>query len=65
MIDTKISTSHLDDEESYFSKLSSAIPEVYRNFQPEFVIYNAGTDCMEGDPLGNMNISPEGIMKRD
>ena len=46
MIDSKISTSHLDDEKSYFSKLTSAIPKVYQKFTPDFVIYNAGTDCM-------------------
>ena len=34
-------------------------------FNPDFVIYNAGTDCMEHDPLGNLNISPAGIIARD
>jgi histone deacetylase 11 len=34
-------------------------------FQPEFVIYNAGTDILENDPLGRMNISPQGIIRRD
>ena len=29
------------------------------------MIYNAGTDCMEHDPLGNLNLSPEGIIRRD
>ena len=29
------------------------------------MLYNAGTDCMAGDPLGGLNISPEGIVKRD
>ena len=37
----------------------------FREFKPEFVIYNAGTDCMVGDPLGNLHISAEGIVKRD
>lgn len=35
------------------------------DFSPEFVIYNAGTDCMVGDPLGRLNISEMGIIKRD
>lgn len=34
-------------------------------FQPEFVIYNAGSDILIGDPLGNMNISAEGMIARD
>lgn len=29
------------------------------------IIYNAGTDCMKNDPLGDLNISPQGIIKRD
>ena len=29
------------------------------------VIYNAGTDCMQNDPLENLSISPNGIIKRD
>lgn len=32
------------------------------SFQPEFVIYNAGTDILQGDPLGNLSITPEGII---
>ena len=29
------------------------------------MIYNAGTDCMRGDPLGCLDISEQGIIKRD
>ncbi|KAL9330717.1 hypothetical protein ACSQ67_000327 [Phaseolus vulgaris] len=36
-----------------------------RRFNPELVIYNAGTDILEGDPLGRLEISPEGIALRD
>lgn len=35
------------------------------DFKPDMVIYNAGTDCMHGDPLGRLNISPNGIILRD
>ena len=41
------------------------MPNAFDSFKPELVIYNAGTDCMMGDPLGNLNISPEGVIKRD
>jgi histone deacetylase 11 len=34
-------------------------------FQPDFILYNAGTDCMMGDPLGQMNLSKEAIITRD
>lgn len=29
------------------------------------MIYNAGTDILEGDPLGRLHISARGIIKRD
>jgi histone deacetylase 11 len=29
------------------------------------VIYNAGTDILAGDPLGNLNISAKGVIARD
>ena len=29
------------------------------------VIYNAGTDCMIGDPLGRLSITEQGIIMRD
>ncbi len=32
---------------------------------PNFVIYNAGTDIMENDPLGRLSITREGIIQRD
>ena len=28
-------------------------------FEPDIVVYNAGTDILDGDPLGNLNISPQ------
>mmetsp|Transcript_8079 Transcript_8079/g.9169 ORF Transcript_8079/g.9169 Transcript_8079/m.9169 type:complete len:93 (+) Transcript_8079:332-610(+) len=34
-------------------------------FQPEFVIYNAGTDIMKGDPLSGLNITENGVIARD
>lgn len=34
-------------------------------FKPQFILYNAGTDIMEGDPLSGLNISPKGVIKRD
>jgi histone deacetylase 11 len=34
-------------------------------FRPELVLYNAGTDCLDGDPLGALSLSPETIVARD
>ena len=27
-------------------------------FTPDIIVYNAGTDILEGDPLGHLNITP-------
>jgi histone deacetylase 11 len=32
---------------------------------PRLAIYNAGTDVLEGDRLGRLAVSAEGVMKRD
>ncbi len=34
-------------------------------FKPDLIIYNAGTDILVGDPLGNLDISADGIKSRD
>ncbi|CAG2220960.1 HDAC11 [Mytilus edulis] len=34
-------------------------------FTPDVVVYNAGTDILEGDPLGNLSITAQGIIDRD
>jgi histone deacetylase 11 len=41
------------------------LPQAFSEFKPDFVIYNAGTDCMSGDPLGRLDLSPEAIIQRD
>ena len=33
--------------------------------QPDIVMYNAGTDILDGDPLGHMQVSAAGIAARD
>ena len=35
------------------------------NSKFDFIIYNAGTDIMIGDRLGNLKIRPEDIITRD
>jgi hypothetical protein len=34
-------------------------------FKPDLIIYNAGTDILVNDPLGKLDISPDGIKSRD
>lgn len=49
----------------YLSLLNRHLTESLDAFQPDFLLYNAGTDCLQGDALGRLNITPEGIIKRD
>ena len=44
-----------DDE--FLLEVDTALHQAFDQFKPDFVIYNAGTDILEGDPLGECNIS--------
>jgi len=49
----------------YLKTEQGALEEAFDKFKPDVIYYNAGTDILEGDPLGGMSVSPEGIAKRD
>eukprot|EP00455_Lapot_gusevi_P047795 TRINITY_DN651_c0_g1_i11.p1 TRINITY_DN651_c0_g1~~TRINITY_DN651_c0_g1_i11.p1 ORF type:complete len:134 (-),score=9.14 TRINITY_DN651_c0_g1_i11:161-562(-) len=52
-------------DKTYLSTLRERLPTVIDATQPQLIVYNAGTDCLIGDPLGVMDISAEGIVARD
>eukprot|EP00835_Amoeboradix_gromovi_P006445 NODE_759_length_4494_cov_0.059841.p2 type:complete len:341 gc:universal NODE_759_length_4494_cov_0.059841:164-1186(+) len=49
----------------YLELLEDTLPAAIEESKPHFIIYNAGTDIFEKDPLGRMKITAEGIRKRD
>lgn len=51
--------------EKYLAQLDFHLNEAFDQFKPDMVIYNAGTDILEGDPLGRMNITAGGVIQRD
>jgi histone deacetylase 11 len=51
--------------ETYLDLLFDELPRVLTAEQPDFIIYNAGTDILNGDPLGMLCVSQEGILVRD
>ncbi len=55
---------HTKDEE-YLNLLRTNLKESLDSFSPQFVIFNAGTDCLIGDPLGQLDITADGIAERD
>ncbi|HEB41574.1 MAG TPA: histone deacetylase [Candidatus Dependentiae bacterium] len=56
--------SHIQDN-AYLKIISEKLPEAIDTVNPDLIIYNAGTDIFEKDPLGQMGISKDGIKKRD
>ena len=52
-------------DERYLSELDSALNITFSNFQPQLIFYIAGADPFEGDRLGRLNVSQEGLRQRD
>ena len=52
-----------DDE--YLAHLQQAIPAILEKFKPDFVLYQAGADPYEGDQLGDLKLTIEGLKRRD
>lgn len=51
-----------------FKPYAKALERAFKaaaDFKPGLVIYQAGMDCHEGDPLGNANLTTAQIMERD
>ncbi|RMF58267.1 MAG: histone deacetylase [Calditrichaeota bacterium] len=55
---------HVSDAE-YLTALQDAFPAVFSSFQPELVIYVAGSDPYIKDALGEFDLTEEGMLKRD
>ena len=56
--------SHLEDT-AYLDKLHSTFKYISKDFTPDIVLYDAGVDVFFGDQLGNLDLTLEGILKRD
>lgn len=52
-----------DDE--YLTLLSSHLPKVLNEFSPDFVFYQAGVDVLCDDRLGRINLTMNGLRKRE
>ncbi|KAL4484304.1 hypothetical protein ABPG72_006415 [Tetrahymena utriculariae] len=52
-------------DSEYISMLRMTLRRSLDEFKPEFLLYNAGTDCLAGDRLGQMNLSRNCIIERD
>lgn len=54
---------HTEDTE-YLNALNQALDKVIA-FNPDFIFYQMGVDGLKADKLGKLNLSFEGLMKRD
>ncbi|KAJ8640961.1 hypothetical protein MRB53_017655 [Persea americana] len=64
-IDQKIELVSGTSTDEYLEKLDEALKVAEHKFDPELVVYNAGTDILDGDPLGRLKVSPSGVISRD
>ncbi|KAK9829290.1 hypothetical protein WJX72_004978 [[Myrmecia] bisecta] len=64
-IDTKVEVHTGMQDAAYLQALAKALADAFQSFQPDFVIYNAGTDILLGDPLGKLKVTAAGVAKRD
>lgn len=53
------------DDEDYLAVVSETLQKAVELSRPDIVLYDAGVDVFEGDPLGRLNISEAGIRERD
>uniref|UniRef100_A0A8C8S6Z3 Histone deacetylase 11 n=1 Tax=Pelusios castaneus TaxID=367368 RepID=A0A8C8S6Z3_9SAUR len=53
------------EDTEYLQKVQRHVEGALNELRPDIIIYNAGTDILDGDPLGGLAISSQGIVKRD
>ncbi|XP_049878754.1 histone deacetylase 11 [Pectinophora gossypiella] len=61
----KVELGNKVEDLEYIRKVRRNLKEALAEFQPDILVYNAGTDILDADPLGHMNISEIGVVKRD
>lgn len=64
-IDARVELDPHTRDDEYLDYLSRRLPNALDDFDPDMVVYNAGTDVLIGDPLGQLDITPEGVKERD
>jgi histone deacetylase 11 len=64
-INQSATVGEFDNDESYISKVSHRVNLSISSFNPDFVIFVAGYDCLNNDKKGNMNISESVLIFRD
>ncbi|XP_018331299.1 histone deacetylase 11 [Agrilus planipennis] len=61
----KVELQHHTKDAEYLREVKRGLRIALSEFQPDIIVYNAGTDILEGDPLGGLSVSEMGIIQRD
>lgn len=61
----KVELSPWTEDQVYLDAVRRHVEGALNEFDPHLVVYNAGTDILDGDPLGCLSISAQGIIERD
>lgn len=64
-ISRKVELFAFTEDEEYLQKINTHVEGALNEFNPQLVVYNAGTDIMIGDSLGLLSITKKGIIERD
>lgn len=64
-IGTPLRYSDSDDGRKFLRSLRRSLPHALDSFRPNIVLYNAGTDPLEGDPVSGLQQTADCILERD
>ncbi|PJZ53117.1 histone deacetylase [Leptospira adleri] len=53
------------DDKKYHALLEESLDQIQSSFQPDLIFYIAGADPFEGDSLGDLKLTFQGLRKRD
>jgi acetoin utilization deacetylase AcuC-like enzyme len=54
-----------DGDAKYLAELGAHVPQIYKEFRPDLVLYLAGADPYEKDQLGGLQLTLAGLRERD
>ncbi|XP_071960728.1 histone deacetylase 11-like [Antedon mediterranea] len=64
-INRKVELEMFLEDPFYLDQVSRNLEAALKEFTPDVIVYNAGTDILQGDSLGALSITPKGIVERD
>jgi len=65
LVSYKVALRRRTKDNIYLEKLKQMLSKALDEHKPDVIIYNAGTDIFIDDPMGGLNVSEQGISKRD